>query len=148
MKFANWISLSALILSIINFGILIYSHRLCVVANNIKVIPLNKADMFFIECILSNPTSLPFSVYDVQIACGEYLLENRKEDLFVFPLKEQPQIQRIQVATDIPILIDAYTSRRIVLEFDLSPQQNNLLKTLLDNKRGKPYDSSHVSRQT
>ena len=104
----------------------------------------------FLDCVVSNRSSLPISVYSVGILLpsGESgrndrlgLLENvHHEKIDGKPAADR----RVRVPSALPVLVNAYTTERIVLQFRL----DGIACTFLRSLQGRPRKRLRVRLYT
>ena len=100
-----------------------------------RVIRLDREHLF-IELVLTNRSSLPFSLTAVRVWDRfRPVLANSTLRLLTNEYTKSAGgeiIERTswQIATDLPCLVDPYTSRRIVLQFRCRPESYRFLRSL------------------
>lgn len=137
------IALAAFILSVVLAISAVRRNILRIKVEESTIIFSPKNDGFlFLYIMLSNKSSLPFSLFSAELSCNEH--SARKSDVVFNVTLDRPRIQvkHIPFVQRLPLMFAPYESRDMILSFQ-SQHLSSLLRRLLETEnhsvRKPPY---------
>lgn len=140
------IALAALILSVVLAISAIRRNLLRIKVETVTIIFSSKNDGFlFLYIMLSNKSSLPFSLFSAELSCNEY--SARKSDIVFNITIDRPKIQakHIPFVQRLPLMFAPYESRDMILSFQ-NQHLSSLLRRILETENHSVHKLPYVLR--